>query len=305
MIDQISIYLPGMHKPSNVKIKWPGMYWTGYIENEPVRLNQQHDKLKITVSLPKLLQGENMTVISRKQVQEAVLKLESVTGLELSNAVVRTIEIGITVNVKKTPGEYFYLCGDHSRLNRHLISKPGKFETVLYTTTTGKYSFQLYDKIAQGKSEKKQMSIPEIFQDQNVLRLEYKIKKQAGIKSKFDKDLFVHELYEPYIYKRLKNLFHAFYLAIPKTGRGVFINLEMPMTPKDFEKAWAFQYRQLYPDAVRQSVILAKSKGYLDRKGYHRLRAILKTDNLGGVRSLRNELIAELDSFVSNWVKTG
>jgi len=306
MIDKIHLSLPGRHKPPNVNYKRYVSNWLGYVGR--VRLKQYPDWLSIIISLPKLLKGENISVLSLGQVEGAVHKLEDELRLDLTSSSLISVEVGVSVIVKEPPGRYLNLFGCHSERERHEWGRPGRLKTVSYQTPKGSYEFIAYDKNAEvvSKKEKERMTIPPVFRGSNVLRLEYKIVKRQGIKEKFKGDLSVHDLYDPVVYGRLKNLFHADYRKIQKTGGDVFWDCEFTLTPKGFRDLLAEQYLQEHPDQCNQFVASARAKGLLSEVGYKRIKEMCKAkDTDTGVRSTPYELIDELNERVADWVKTG
>ena len=311
MIDRITISIPNCGSRvdpqsfTKLKITRPGMYWEGRIEGNHIYLKQDYDRLVITANLPKILNGENVTNLSRKQVDISCGLLEGFLGLDLGRAAVLSIEVGVSVITKETPGKYISLFADHPYLTRAHYRKAGKDESILYFSKTGGYSFTSYDKTAEVNSSKKPMPIPPIFQDQNILRLEYKIKKGLGIRAQFGKDLYLHDLHDPEVYGKLKTLFHEAYLQVPKTGREVFLNGEGMILPSDFDKACAMQFRQLFPEDCQTFLLAAKTQNLLTDDNYKRVRELFRQDNNGIVRSVSADLVAELDSRVADWVRTG
>lgn len=316
MIDKIVLNIPTNGKPfspsdfSNLKITFPGQTWKGIIKGKSIHLKQCIDRLVITANLPKILNGENINPLSRKQVKESCDFLESLLHIDLKTAIVRYVEVGTSIITKEPPGKYLSLFGDHSRLKRNHITQIGKTETVLYFSEKGSYSFSGYDKMAEvlSKSKEKQMSVPLVYQGQNVLRLELKIKKSAAIRKKFGQDLYLHDLYDHDVYTKLKNLFHEWYLDIPKTGREVFFNAEYLLTCSDINNAQAMLHRQLLPDDNR--ILLLAVKPQMTDYNFKRTKDLYRKDydETGykqSVQSIRSDLIAELDSHILGRVKTG
>ncbi|MCL2800531.1 MAG: hypothetical protein FWD28_02060 [Treponema sp.] len=161
---------------------------------------QNYNCLTIYGSLAKYLQGENITSLNREGVMFSIEKLEEDIGLNLESAVVSSAEFGTSIITKGKPFEYLNLFGNSKRFNRVEISKWTGVETVTYTTPTGSFEFIVYDK-AKEMLDKKQ-AIPPLFDDANVIRLEYRIRKKSGIEAKFKK------VYQPTICLRktfLKN----------------------------------------------------------------------------------------------------
>jgi len=75
--------------------------------------------------------------------------------------------------------------------------------------------------------------------------------------------------------------------------------------PSDFDKACAMQFRQLFPEDCQTFLLAAKTQNLLTDDNYKRVRELFRQDNNGIVRSVSADLVAELDSRVADWVRTG
>jgi hypothetical protein len=168
-------------------------------------------------SLAKYLNGENVSVLTISQVEEAIHKLENDIGISLSTAIVKSVEYGLSIITTKQPAEYLKLFGYPARYTRHEYATMTGVETVTYSTQSGSYQFSVYNKLLEAQRKKKQ-SIPALFEGANILRLEYKIVRSRGIQAKFGKDLTVYDLFDPTVYRKLQNLFIEAYQTIPKFG---------------------------------------------------------------------------------------
>ncbi|MCL1927960.1 MAG: hypothetical protein FWG07_04090 [Treponema sp.] len=146
---------------------------------------QNHNYLIIHGSLPKYLKGENITPLNKEEVMAAIKKLEQDVAICLKSAIVCSAEFGTSIITKEKPFEYLCLFGNTKRFTRVEYSKWTGIETVNYTTPTGSFEFIGYDKIKE-MLDKKQ-DIPPLFNGSNVLRLEYKIKKKRGYRSKIQR----------------------------------------------------------------------------------------------------------------------
>jgi hypothetical protein len=263
-----------------------------------MRVCQNLDGVTFRGSLAKYLNGENMTPIGRAGVKRAIEKLEADTGIDLKAAVVGSLEVGTSIILKERAGEYLRLFGDMSRQAKTVYSMGGCLETVLYSTPTGAYQFCAYDKGREMAA--KGVEIPPLFARHNVLRLEYRIIRRRGIRAKFGRDLTANDLYDYDTYRVLQGLFHDAYKAIPKMGRGVYIDKSKPITPARLEQLEAEQYRQTYPDEYNADLQALSEAGALTGKNLERIRA--RDRRLGRDYNIsdKNPLIAELDAHTRN-----
>ena len=174
--------------------------------------------LRICGSLPKYLNDENVTPLNREGIKSAIEKLENDLDLDLKNAVVCSVEFGVSIITREKPFEYLQLFGNTKVLTRVEYSKWTGLET--HTSKTGSFEFTGYDKAKEMIDNER--NIPPLFSNLNVLRLEYRIRKRKGIKAKFSRDLLACDLFCENVYKAFQGLFLEAYMGIDKTGRLVY-----------------------------------------------------------------------------------
>jgi hypothetical protein len=263
-----------------------------------MRVSHNLDGIVVQGSLAKYLQCENISPLTRKQVQDAVEKLEAEIGIDLSDATIGSVEIGTSIILKEQVTEYLRLFGDPAIFTKSVYSKNGFLETVSFGTSTGAFQFCAYNKI-QEMTDKRQ-AIPSLFLEQNVLRLEYRIIRRRGIRAKFGRDLMAHDLYDYETYRRLQSLFLEAYKSIPKTHRSVFIDTSKTITPARLEQLQAEQFRQSYPEEYNALLQRLKQSGAVTDKSLERIRAKNRKLNKDYTIGDSSPLIAELDAHVFN-----
>jgi hypothetical protein len=274
--------------------------YSGNIGNLGVYRNL--DGVHIHGSLAKYLSGENITPLTREQVREAIEKLEVETGLDLSTAIVKGVECGLSITTNEYPSEYLKLFGYPGVFTRHEFSKLGGIETVSYSTNTGAFQFIGYDKMLETKRRKLQ-DIPPAFEGKNVLRLEYKIVRRRGIKAKFKRDLTAYDLFDPDVYRQLQNLFVEKYNAIPKFGRQYCFTPSKNITPKKWVEIQADQYRHILPKENLYLVQTFKESGALTGRNMERIRAAERRRDRENTVSDTSPLITELDVRIHTMMK--
>ncbi|GHV05442.1 hypothetical protein FACS189485_12410 [Spirochaetia bacterium] len=297
MIDNISLKVPcqdGLAQRLQDLRRRDIHTYSGHIQN--LGVYQNLDGITIHGSLAKYLNGENITPLTRKLVKEAITKLETETGLDLSLAIIKSIEFGISVITKEKPSEYLKLFGNPAIFTRREYSKMRGIETISYTTNTGAFQFTGYDKIQEVLA--KRNTIPVLFEDSNVLRLEYKIVRRRGIQTKFKKDLTAYELFDQDVYRKLQSLFLEAYRAIPKLGRLCYFNKLENITPTKWTELLAEQYRQAYPKECLHLQQTLRESGALSEKSCERIRAADRKRAKDYLVSDTSPLVAELDTQV-------
>ena len=298
MIDRIKFSIPGNYQFPNMVCKHRTKnFYTGYLE--PIKLSQYFKYLKVEVSLPKLLNKQNISPLNLKTVKESILQLQDDLRINLDKSIVTYIEVGTTVITEHDPGNYTKLFGQIPRLKRNRIDEIGSPETTRYFSPTGGYQFTGYNKLIEVMSKKNPMFIPVEYRDCNLLRLEYRIVNQGSINRKFGSDFCVHDLYIPGVYRWLKSLFFEFYNRIPKTEKEVYLNCDRKLTSGTINDFEAEILRQLHPDIHESLISSARTNGFLDNQNFSRIKKMVKTDK-PFYRTEPNILIAELDSLIAD-----
>jgi len=270
--------------------------YSGHIQNMGFYRNL--DGLHIHGSLAKYYRGENITPLTLLQVNEAIAMLEVQTGIELETAIMKGIELGVSITTKEKPSEYLKLFGVQPRYTRHEYSSLKGVETITYSKGKGSYQFTGYDKINEITQKRRQM--PEQFKNCNILRLEYRITRKRGIKAKFHRDLTAYDLFKPEIYQKLQSLFLSTYQAIPKFGRQFLIDTSENITPKKWNEILAEQFRHASPKEYRYLLQSLRESGAISDKSFERIREAERRREKEYSISDKNPLITELDAHVMN-----
>ena len=270
--------------------------YSGNLQNMGVHRNL--DGLHIHGSLAKYYSGENITPLTLRQVEEAITMLEVETGIELNTALLKGVELGVSIFTKEKPSEYLRLFGSRTRFTRHEYSSLGGVETITYSNPKGSFQFSGYDKANEVIQKHKR--IPAKFEGLNILRLEYKIVRRRGIKAKFHRDLTAYDLFNPAVYKKLQSLFLEAYQAIPKFGRQFYIDISENITPKKWNVVLAEQYRHSFPNEYRTLLQSLRESGAVSDKSFERIRATERRRERGYRLVDRSPLIEELDEEVGS-----
>jgi hypothetical protein len=261
------------------------------------------DSIIIHGSLAKYLNSENVSNLTYLQVEEAILKLENDTGINLATAIVKMVECGVSIITNEQPAEYLKLFGYPARFTRREYATMTGVETVTYSTQTGSYQFSGYNKALEVQRKKKQ-EMPTMFEGVNILRFEYKIVRRRGIKAKFKRDLTAYDLFNPAVYRELQNLFIEAYQAVPKFGRQCHIETLEKVTPKVWIELLAEQYRQTFPKECLHLLKVLRESGALTDKNHERIRAANRAREQKYTFVDKSPLVAELDARVMNIMQT-
>lgn len=274
-------------------------HFSGHIRNMAIK--ETLDGVTVYGSIAKYIQGENETPITRERTAEALQKMESETGLDLHTAILRRVEIGASIILQRPVCEYLRNLDPLPRYKRIRIDNTAGLESVTYRTKTGCVAFCVYDK--NKELADKGECIPDLFQDCNVARLEYRILNRTGIKSLLGNgnDLTPWSIAERENYRTLAGQFLDFYNAIPKTGRNVFINCEQEIKPSSLSDTLAEAYRQAHPEQYRALLQQGIEKGLISAKSTERIREQERKNNHNFQFSDTSLTIAELDQKTKLW----
>lgn len=285
MIDGISFTLAGEKAPELENVtKYRDDYYRGTLGTLTVK--QYPDGVYCSGSLGKYLQSENVSTMTRHGVKDALSKLEAATGWDLKRAELKTLEIGATFPVNNPPCNYLASWGNLPRFTKSTYQK-NALETV--TFFTGQRSFTGYDKKAEAKE------IPAIFSGTELIRLEYKFKK--NLKHYLGK-LNPWDLAEKEIYTGLAGRWQDFYFAIPK-GRAAVLDITDGISPKDLDNALrVYALQSLGYDTYSGFISVLESRGTLGKVQAMRARKAARDLTGNTLISEANDLTQELDARV-------
>ena len=299
MIDNVRLKLPrnvGRDIPARLENYRRSDMSTGTGNIGAMGVSHNLDGVTVRGSIAKFLNGENVSPLSRATVRAAVEKLETELGVNLSGAVVHSVEFGTSVILKEKPAEYLRLFGDPPVYGKHEYSKGGVLETVLYGTPTGAYQFTAYDKGREAAD--RGQKVPELFRGRNVMRLEWRVQRRRGILARFGHDLTAYDLFDHDTYAKLRRFFLDAYEAIPKMGRTVYVDISKHVTPARLEELKAEAWRQSDTGGYNAFMQRLVMSGALSVKNLERIRAKDRQLDRDFSRSDTNHLIAELDGHV-------
>ena len=270
----------------------------GRIKN--MKIKENIGGVEIIGSPAKYLQDENISTFTRELFIQSLQKLENDTGIDLHNGFLRRADIGKNIITEHLASEYMNLFRPIPRYNLIPTLNMDGLKQILYKTNTGAFEFAVYDKIKEMTEKHKEERIPDFYKDCNVLRVEYRITKRQGIKSKLGNgaDVTPWELAEENKYKEFKKQFIDFYNSIPKNGRRVCVDGGEEITPKDLIDILAESYRQSRPQDYRALIQQLRERGKLSDKSLERIREHEKKCRKNFTISDTNDLIIELDQIM-------
>ena len=267
---------------------------TGNIKNLRCKVNS--NGVLITGSLPKFHYGDNISLLTRKETEKAILNLCDGLHLDLKNAYVYRLDISNNIIVNEKVSCYFSSFGSMGKYSRLENGKT----TLEYRIN--KTSFLLYDKIKQVKKQKG--NIPEPFVNKNLLRIEMQFKKQPYTTMKMPKftlDKLPDEKFYMSTIKHLKKM----YYSIDRINNDLlpiedFENMDI----KDFMNfLMALGLKNINENELMRILNNAYKNGNISATQKSRFMAKIKAISKNPKISKPNNLIQELDKKFENSLK--
>jgi hypothetical protein len=236
-----------------------------------------------------------MTTLSKQKCKDALKKIEIETGWNLQDAILTRVDIGKSFITEKPVSNYLSLFGFAVRKHKSVDYTNNELSTVTFSTKTGWYSISAYDKTNEMKASKQ--VIPTLFNGENVIRIEGRILKRQGIKTKLGHGIDINpmQLVDNEIYETAKEFLISFYASIEKTGRTVFLDKEKEYTPKEIMEILAEAERQSNPDFYNFLLSQLYQQEKLTTKNRNRIKDQMRKNSRNYQFSNTNELIIELD----------
>lgn len=271
-----------------------GEYVIGYLDNAKIKISENRVKFYDS-SICKYYLGDNFKTLSKGDTQRAIEKLSDSLHLPFNLANVTRIDFAQNLIVKYNEQIYYPYLGEAQYYNR-LPQNNGLY-----------YNNQKRQLLFYGKEHEqkvKKQPIPELYQNQNVLRFEMRFKKQ--LRKQFNKpEVIASLLYDDVFYFNLVKRWRNEYLAIQKVNSKL-IGMNPTGSKKEFiENLALFSILELGQAQVLKKVEEWQKKGMITKKQAYDLRTATKQLSKVKMNEQDNDLIAELDKKVKevsyNW----
>lgn len=268
--------------------------YTGVLENLSVSINRNGVAVK-DGSFCKWLLGNNLQTMGCNDVKIGLEKLSDILHLPMSKAIVSRIDIAQNIMLKYPIEEYlshFGYCGN---------IKPSEQPNGVYYHQKN-LSFCLYEKIKEQKDAKN--IIPELFQKQNCMRMELRLKKRLAAILKRG-SITGALLYDEAFYFEMVNLWDNYYKSIQKIN-DVQMNFKTMKTVTDFRRNSLLDWieRNGGQTAAINQVKNAQKRNELTAKQAYDLKKEIETIyNIGNGFTCQSEAIIELDRKVEDAIK--
>lgn len=265
---------------------------SGYYKNFYVSCTA--NSLWLSGSFPKFKNGENLTMLTPKDIEEILQELSDVFHVPMRVARVTRLDVGPNIILDEPVNQYLAFFGQAPRYKKIPHPENGN---ITYKNT--KREIVLYNKILDAKN--RNMPIPEHFKDKNVLRPELRFLSKSIPDLGYDRLIAAH-LCKPQFHHHMLQLWYDQMAAIQR------INLDKGCL--DFQNVRCFQ-KSLYPaailsfggqDIVLQQLEACKWCGGVSPKNYTRVKSWVKTQCTMD-KQHPHELMQELDEKMQQAVK--
>lgn len=268
---------------------------TGYIDSIKVNVTENRVKI-IECSLPKWFLGDNFQTLTRGNTKEAIGKMSDLLHLPIHKADINRIDIAQNFIVKHETDVYYNHLGllpDFNRLEQN--------KGIYYNNNNNKI-LVFYDKIADYKH--KNLHIPEMYQNRNVLRYEIRFKKQL-LKVFNLPQLRAELLYNEQFYIDIINKWHEAYKNIHKIRNSNNIDYTMIKTKEQLKTQGLLLLIQEQGGELEfyKNIAEAQKKAELTNKQAYDLRNLIKDASKSNLLTCESDVITELDKKVKEAIK--
>jgi len=178
---------------------------------ENLRVKRNGDKVSVIGSLPKFFLGSNLQQLTRKDTELAIEKASDLLQLPLGQSKILRLDIGANFTLKEPLSNYYTCLGHLSRFKKSLIANK---QSLLYITT--QKALEFYDKSREMKRSKQ--SIPDLYNDKNILRYELHLTKKIDNSLKI-LELRANSLIEESVYIKGIDFWKDHYFSIQRVNR--------------------------------------------------------------------------------------
>lgn len=263
------------------------VYISGHLKNYKVNISGQGVSLR--GSLAKYFLPDNFHTLTRSDSARAFEMMSDELCLPIQKAKVSRIDFAQNILMDFEPEAYYNFLGECQYYNRHSQSK-----SLYYTNGLRQKVF--YNKIAEGKAKK--MTLPDVWQGQNVLR--YEIRFTSRLQKQFNMfEINANTLSDEKFYITIFDKWLAEYEAINKL-HSINFNLSNMNSPKDFWKQINLMAINIIgQDKIMQEIENLRHQKAFDKPEYYsRLKKEIKELCKTPKMTASSDLMAELDSKI-------
>jgi hypothetical protein len=265
-----------------------GLCLSGKLNNFKVTITENRVKI-FDASLTKFYLGNNIQMMNRKDVKNAIELLSDKLHLDIGIAKVQHFEYGKNIVTKYPPEVYFRYLGNKPYSNRF------EQKSSLYYMQTFS-DFIGYDKIREAK--KKGETIPELYKHCNLLRFEKRYKKNLA--NQFNcKEVIGNMLFDETFYTSIIDDWYFDYCKIHKIQL-YKIDLNMIKTKEQYKLLGVLELVNMQGGELNAltNINEAFKKGEITKKQKHDLVELIQKATKSEVLTYKSDEITELDKKV-------
>jgi len=274
-----------------------GYSYTGYMGDYTAKVYKHG--IYLYGSLAKYFLNNNIGTLTRSATQQAIEKMSEQLHTDICKAKIMRIDVSTVIPTKQPPQSYYHYLGQKpyfKRLQTHI-------ETLQYNNHLKQLIF--YDKVEEAKN--KNVTIPPLLENDNLLRYEMRILKR--INYQYKTEVTSATLYDEKFYYNIIQQWYNEFKTIQKLKSNNFMieNINSKKAAKEAFLSFATQFllQEKGHGIIDEFLQELKSEKKLpNRSDYSKLRTELNKINVSK-NGNKNDLINELETAIFEVAKYG
>jgi len=251
-------------------------------------VNIAENGISLRGSLPKNYFGDNLHTLTRRDTQQAIEQLSDHLHLNINAARVTRLDVSTIIPTKRPPADYYSHLGNKPYFER-LQSTP---DTLYYNNHQRQIIF--YDKTKEANA--KDVQIPDILQNSNLLRYELRFTKRLN--RQLNAVLTAAKLYDVDFYRTVIQNWHSEFKAIEKLKNQSFMTDNINTTKEAETALFAALLQEKGQSIIDDYLAELKAKNvFKERQRYSELKRKLNTI-LQAPKGEQSDLIKELETAI-------
>ncbi len=251
-------------------------------------INITNDGISLRGSLAKNYFGDNLHTLTRQDTKQAIEELSDHLHLDLGTAKVTRLDVSTVIPTKHPPANYYSHFGNKPYFER-IQSTPN---TLYYNNHQRQIIF--YDKTKEANA--KDVQIPEIWQNCNLLRYELRYRKRLN--RQFNISLTAARLYNLEFYRSVIQSWYNEFKTIQKLKKQSFMTDNISTTKEAETALFSVLLQEKGQSVIDEYLLVLKAKSvFKERQRYSELKRKLNMI-LQAPKGEQNDLIKELETVI-------
>jgi len=272
---------------------------SGFLNNE-LKVTAKRNCIRLSGSLCKYYLSDNFQTLGRGDTQRAIERLSDTLHLPIEKANVSRLDIAQNFILKKGVENYYNHFGELKHGGRSPITRNGEIEGMYYYQSKGLLVF--YDKVKEQMT--KRQSIPELYQNRNVMRYEQRYLRRLPKALNVER-VTASMLYSEKFYMDVINRWKENYFNIKKLN-DITLNFEGMKSKKDLHNRGVLALVQMAGGELNfiSQIQEAQRNGTISRKqAFDIKQAVTSACKEKSGITAKNDCILELDRKIIEAVK--